>query len=311
MNKLSSVYRADLFASLQSHDVNLNALQRLYQVMGDGERVAERADLDDMAQQFAEGQDALLSTLQGSQRFLPWELEMIRVGLATGQLQKVFAWLTSHYRHQQQCWVMLKARLIKALITVVITLLAMAGFAVFLRLLSPLVASSSFVVLLTLICLGGWGLYVCWQSWQVGKKILLSDNFLIRLPLLGELLRLRQTCLFLLHLELALTSGLGFPQSLRLAERRLPPSPFKDGFARLASSVSDGKSFSRALLDQGYLQDVQLATLPSGSDSLTALSFLSDGVLARYRLILEIIIEWLPLLFGLFLPIYAVFLLYI
>jgi type II secretory pathway component PulF len=311
VNKLSSAYRADLFSSLQSDDVNLNTLARLYQVMGDGERVAERAELEAMAQQFAEGQDALLSTLQGSQRFLPWELEMMRVGLATGQLQKVFSWLTSHYIHQQHCWEILKRCLMKAVMILSITLFVMAGYAVYLQILSPLMAMASVVFTLLLMSLSAWAGYLGWQSWQAATSSLQWDKFLLRLPILGEMLRLRQTYLFLSHLELALISGLGFPQSLRLAERRLLASPFKDGFARLARFVLDGKSFSRALLDQGYLRNVNLGSLPPGSDSLAALALLSCGVLARYRLMLEVAVEWLPLLLAVYLPVYAVFLLII
>jgi type II secretory pathway component PulF len=277
--------------------------------MGDGERVAERADMDEMAQQFAEGQDALLSTLQGGQRFLPWELEMIRVGLATGQVQTVFQKLTAHYDHQYQCWLGIKKRLVSAAIIVTITLLLLAVAAVGLERISVVFAAMSVAVVVAILGVLSAGFFYLWRAWQLARLSQWIDRCVMRLPVLGEILRLRQTWLFLSHLELALAAGLGFPQSLRLAERRLLSSPFKEGFARLARLVADGKSFSRALLEQGYLQNVSLAALPKGADSLGALSLLSTGVVTRYRLLLDVFAECLPLALGICLPLYGLFLL--
>ena len=310
-HKMSSAYRAELFASLQSGDANLDALGRLYQVMGDGERVAERAEMDDMAQQFADGQHALLSTLQGARRFLPWELEMIRVGLATGQIQSVFQKLTAHYEHLHQCWLDIQKRLVSAMAIVFVTLVLLAIAAVGLERISSHIALVSVVIVLLVICCFSLAGFLLYRGWQAGKTSPLLDRILVHIPLLGEILRLQQTWLFLSHLELALASGLGFPQGLRLAERRLLASPFKAGFARLARAVSDGKSFSRALIEQGYLQNVQLGILPQGADSLTALSLLANGVAIRYRDTIQVFVACLPLAMGLVLPVYGLFLLFI
>jgi type II secretory pathway component PulF len=306
--KMSSAYRAELFASLQSTDPNLHALGRLYQVMGDGERVAERADMDDMAQQFAEGQDALLSTLQGSHRFLPWELQMIRVGLETGQIQSVFKRLANHYQHQQDCWLLMKSRLIKTSMITFITLSILALVAVAVLRVPIHVAFASLILVNGLMAFLATGVFWLWRAWQASRLSVMFDNALMIFPALKEILRLRQTYLFLSHLEMVLEAGLGFPQSLRLAERRLLPSSFKNDFEQLIRHVVDGKSFSRQLIERGYLQNIQLGFLPQGADSLSALSLLSEGVLKQYRRKVGIYSEILPVLIGLCLPVYAVYL---
>jgi type II secretory pathway component PulF len=262
-----------------------------------------------MAQQFADGQHALLSTLQGERRFLPWELEMIRVGLATGQIQTVFQKLTAHYDHMNGCWIDTKKRLISALVIVFLTLVLMAISAVGLELISSLVALVSVAIVVFVLCCFSVAGFLLYRGWQAGKTSPLLDRCLASIPLLGEILRLRQTWLFLAHLEMALASGLGFPQGLRLAERRLLTSPFKAGFARLARVVSDGKSFSKALIEQGYLHNVQLATLPKGADSLAALSLLANGVAKRYHDRIAVFVACLPMALGIVLPVYGLYLL--
>ncbi|MFT5889030.1 MAG: hypothetical protein ACI9BO_001855, partial [Zhongshania sp.] len=144
-----------LYQASQSGDNNWDQVVAL---LNKGVQVAQRAQLDDLAEQFVSGQRIVLDELREGGMFLEWELQFMQLGLAVGNLAQIYLRLAEHYRLLSE----FRQKLMRNLwLPLTIVLLA--------AVLAPLLAFSfgnfSFLSVLMLVVLGllplglGAGLY--------------------------------------------------------------------------------------------------------------------------------------------------------
>ena len=99
----SPAQRFVLFQSLyQASQSGDNNWDQLVALLSKGQRAAQRAQLDSVAAQFADGQRVVMDELREGGVFLEWELQFLKLGLAVGDLAKMYLRLAEHYRLQAE-----------------------------------------------------------------------------------------------------------------------------------------------------------------------------------------------------------------
>lgn len=251
-----------LFQSLydvsQSEDHNWDQVVAL---LSRGEQTAQRAKLDSLAQQFADGQQVVLDELREGGLFREWELQFMRLGLAVGNLGRVYLRLAEHYRLQVECSRRLRRGLwlsaivgmaLAALLPVVSRgasgaagefWLAAVGFG-----LAPLLAVA---VLLPLI------------RQRPNLRRWFSSR-LFGLPGVGAAMRQYQNYHYINHLADCVAAGFSLKQALTQAARRMPDSPVKGRYFNVSKAVEGGKPLSAALMNEGVLEGARFEAMPSG-----------------------------------------------
>ena len=258
----SSAQRFVLFQSLyDASHAEGNNWEQLVGLLSKGELAAQRAQLDTLAEQFADGQQLLFDELRAGGLFRDWELRFMRLGLAVGQLGNSYLRLAEHYRLLTEFQQRLRraARLPVSLVV---------GFALLVPLLlavtavMPWAAAGQLAVLgmlpLLLIAL----LVALGRRWTGGRDWLL--NQLYRLPGVGVALQRYQHYHYVNHLGECLAAGFSLSQALKQSARRMPESPVKSRYDAIARNVAGGESFSSALLHRGLLAGVELPSAARG-----------------------------------------------
>lgn len=286
--------RALLFSRLHASLRDQGKWDEVFRLMGQGRMAAERAQMAALADQFEAGQEALLQVLRDSDQFLPWELELIQLGLACGNVADPYRRLAEHYHQLDQA--VQNARRYRLLPTAIylFTGWALPAALVLDGHATPL--AGLLLACLPLLLLGaamwaGRGIWRAWQRDRVPRRLL---AVLYRIPPLSELLRLYQIRLYLDNLSLCIESGQPLERALKLAARRLPYSPWRRRFSQIHQQVEAGGRLSVALLNSGILQGVMLPTPGPGTDAAAAQRQLTDVVRATYAERLAYWARWQP-----------------
>jgi type II secretory pathway component PulF len=253
-----------LYQASQSGDNNWDQVVAL---LSKGAQAAQRAQLDDLAEQFVSGQRIVLDELREGGMFLEWELQFMQLGLAVGNLAQIYLRLAAHYRLLSE----FRQKLMRNLwLPLTIVLLA--------AVLAPLLAFSfgdfSYLSVLMLVVLGllplglGVGLY-CLARMIPGVERLFR-RLVFAMPGMGSALAQYQSYHFMNHLADCIGAGFSLPQALKQSARRLPESPINGRYIKLAAEVNAGERFSTALLKSGVLQGVAIPSATKMTDAKQA-----------------------------------------
>lgn len=250
-----------LFEASQSQD---NNWQQLVALLSKGEQAAQRAQLDEVAEQFSSGQQVVLDELRDGGVFLEWELRFLQLGLAVGDLASVYRRLAEHYRLRTEFRRRLRSNAVFPLVVLMIFALGAPLALLVLGEVSPLqalLAGALGLFPLALVAVLGMLL----GALPGAKQRLL--NSLYRLPGVGLALTQYQSYHFINHLAACLNGGFQLSQALKQSARRMPDTPVKGRYASLARDVAEGQRFSQALMKSEILRGVELPIMAAGADA--------------------------------------------
>ena len=118
----------------------------------------------------------------------------------------------------------------------------------------------------------GWLLLIALVVAAIGGRLALRTQqirfawhaALLRLPLIGKLVRAANTARCTRKLALLAASAVPLLESLQIAAQVMPNLPMREAVKRAAVKVREGSSFSRALGESGYFPPVALRLIASG-----------------------------------------------
>lgn len=291
---LTARHRALLFRQLAEQGLGAGHWDRVFRLLDQGHEAARRAHLDELAAQFEQGQEALLDALRSSGRFLDWELELVQLGLAAGDIRSIYLRLAEHYRRAEQFRLALRRHAWPPL-AVVMAAGAALPLGGYLEGQLGAVAALALALLPAALLFGGWllGRHLV----QAGQRGRLSRRLIdgcYRLPGLGRLLATYQTYHYFSNLSLCLGGGLPLQQGLRLAAQRLPYSPCKRRFSEVHETVAAGGRLSDGLRRSGILAGIPLPPVAVGASAQDAQQHLTEASHAAFLQGLAHWGRWLP-----------------
>ena len=283
----SPAQRFVLFQALyQASQSGENNWDQVVALLSKGQRTAQRAQLDELAEQFASGQRIVLEELREGGMFTPWELQFMQLGLAVGNLAKIYLRLAEHYRLQSEFRRNLRRHLRGPVLLLVLCALGLPLMALSrgATTISPAIA----LAMAGLLPLG-----VAYGVWQVAQY---SASFrrgclavAYRLPALGSALAQYQSYHYMNHLADCISADFSLPQALKQSARRLPEAPVNSRYFKLAREVEAGGRFSSALLNSGILDGI---AMPPASEMRDAKQVPALLGLAIHRACEEQLVFW-------------------
>ena len=291
---LTANYRARLFHELAAQGLGAGHWDQVFRLLDQGHEAAKRAHLDELAAQFEQGQEALLDALRGSGKFLEWELELIQLGLAAGDLRAIYLRLAEHYRRAEQFRLDLRRYGWPPLLLVMAAgaALPLGGY---LEGQLGVVAALALALLPAALLFGGYLLVRrAVQAGQRGQLARWVVDGCYRLPGFGRWLATYQTYHYFSNLSLCLGRGLPLQQGLRLAAQRLPYSPYRQRFSEVYRTVAEGGRLSDALRRSGVLVGIPLAPVAMGASAQDAQQHLTEATHAAFLQGLGYWGRWLP-----------------
>ncbi|WP_373079644.1 type II secretion system F family protein [Zhongshania sp.] len=283
----SPAQRFVLFQALyQASQSGENNWDQVVALLSKGQRTAQRAQLDELAEQFASGQRIVLDELREGGMFTPWELQFMQLGLAVGNLAKIYLRLAEHYRLQTEFRRNLRRHLWAPVLVLVVCALGLPLLA-----LSRGLTTMPHAVWLAIAGLLPLGVvYGLWQAAQYSAWFRRSCvGVAYRLPALGSALTQYQNYHYMNHLADCISADFTLPQALKQSARRLPDAPVNSRYFKLASEVEAGGKFSSALLNSGILEGV---TMPPVSEMRDAKQVPALLGLAIHRVCEEQLVFW-------------------
>ncbi|MFT6550883.1 MAG: type II secretory pathway component PulF [Zhongshania marina] len=261
----SPAQRFVLFQSLyQASQSGDNNWDQLIALLSKGQQAAQRAQLDSVAAQFADGQRVVMDELREGGVFLEWELQFLKLGLAVGDLAKMYLRLAEHYRLQAEFQQNFSRHLRWPLIIT-------AAFALLLPCWGLLVGTFDWGVAGLAGLLGLLPLVLVYGVLKLAPRFYLirrvSAELGLRLPGLGKALMQYQSYHYMNHLADCIGAGFSLPQSLKQSVRRLPQASINRRYYKLAADVEGGELFSTALLRSGILEGVTLPPVSKMGDA--------------------------------------------
>lgn len=261
----SPAQRFVLFQSLyQASQSGDNNWDQVVALLSKGQQAAQRAQLDSVAAQFADGQRVVMDELREGGVFLEWELQFLKLGLAVGNLAKVYLRLAEHYRLQAEFQQNFRRYLRWPLMITVVcaVLLPLWGLlAGAFDLGTATLVSLLGVLPIVLVC---GGLKLASRSHFLR---LTSVELGLRLPGVGRALMQYQSYHYMNHIADCIGAGFSLPQALKQSARRLPPATMNSRYYKLAADVEGGELFSTALLRSGILEGVTLPPVSKMGDA--------------------------------------------
>jgi type II secretory pathway component PulF len=255
----SPAQRFVLFQSLyQASQSGENNWDQVVALLSKGQQAAQRAKLDSVAAQFADGQRVMLEELREGGVFLEWELQFLQLGLAVGNLAKMYLRLAEHYRLMAEFQQSVKRHARWPLVLVIAFAVILPALAVSAGVTAGPYAGMAMVAGVLPLVLGFVFLKIA-----AGVPFLARGmtSLCYRLPGLGRALAQYQSYHYMNHLADCIAAGFSLPQSLKQSARRLPESPINRRFHKLAAEVEAGEQFSAALLRSGILNGVELPSV--------------------------------------------------
>lgn len=275
--------RAQLFNALLEQHHQQGDWDKVFQLLNQGRRVAESAQMQAVAEKLEEGQDLVLQGLRDSGRFLPWELSILEIGLATGNIAESYRRLRDHYLLQQRFGTEVRQQCTGPFVIVALVLAGMYAWLALDRLLDPLLALGIFVgslaataLLLSLVA----GAVV---RTMAGAARPLTERCLGLLPMVGRVIRAAQLHHFFRNLVQSVEAQLSLPQALKIAANKTPDRHFRQEFLGVYEAVAQGGKLSSALAGSRLLQGVALAPMSTaGAGANEAMQHITESVYADY-----------------------------
>lgn len=300
--ELSAGHRALLFSSLS----NMENWDKIGQLLFQGEQAAKVGEMPELAEQFEQGRDSILEAMKNSKQFLPWEFELMQLGLAAGNIKEVYERIHQHYLLQQQMFSQLRKELRLPSVILISVLLSIVGMSVYngdINWLSASVQLLVFGLIAWLVLLGSKWLFVNFSAGQIPEQL---STVIKRLPGINRLLSTLQTYHFFTNLSLCIRSGINLKQSLKLSAKRIPDSYFYPAYAEISQQVADGQKLSVTLSKSGVLKGVNIGPIKPGKDNaIDAQQHIASAVYAYYVEQLTFWVRMLPQLLYALLPLLA------
>ncbi len=278
LKDLSASHREVLFKTLSEQQNGDSDWDQVFALMRRGQQVAERADLEELADRFASGQELVIDELKKGGQFFEWELQFMQLGMATGGLSFVYDRIAAHYRLLDAFLRELRQNLWLPLITVLVLVVGIPALGVGLGQFTVYEALGNFLLALVpgviLICAVPLSLTAYRSGW-VSPKI---RALVFRLPGVGAMLSRYQTFHFLSHLNLCLAAGFTLPQALKQSSRRMPATPMQKHYAAVHRSVQAGEKLSIALQQSKILEGLSLPAVEPGATAQDAQIALTRAV---------------------------------
>lgn len=287
----ASAERHQLFQQLAEDPALAEQMGQVFLLLAQGQEKARRAELEDIAEEFASGHTAFLEALRNSERFRPWELELMEVGLATRRLTGIYRLLAEHYQQRMELEARVRhgARLPATLVLALGVGLPLAA-ALSQRLPWPSALGLMLLPALLLIASAA-----VWRA--LAPRIRIWSR---RLP------RDEQRCLLFGGVALAVEAGVGLPQALKLVARRLPEGSVRQQATALASAVARGERLSEALPASGLLTGLVLELPRPGAGPDAAPGLLARAAREARNRHAAWLARWLPWLLSAWLPLLLV-----
>jgi type II secretory pathway component PulF len=152
--------------------------------------------------------------------------------------------------------------------------------------------------------LGGaiWGAINFFKS-ETGQLFL--DNTLIKVPVLGEVIRFMNNANFISTLSVAFSSGLPITEALTLAAQTVKHHQIRSAFMQANYKIQAGQGLASALGDTKWVPDLVLIMLATGEESgdlenmlRNALEYLEDEVNHRMEILMALMEPCLLLVLG-------------
>ncbi|ARN73247.1 type II secretion system F family protein [Oceanicoccus sagamiensis] len=279
-NTLSAGHRAQLFSALLALDQKQGGWDKVFQLLNEGQRAAQRAQIPELVEQLEQGQTVVLEGLKNTGQFLAWELRVLELGLATGNIRSSYERLRDHYFLQQKITDEIK-RQIKIPLLVVFGAIAAVLFWLLwdqqLTLVSVLIRLAVSALFLT-------GLVA------VSKTIIYRFRFdsavfnaIKRWPFINDVLDIAQSYHYLKNLNQAIDGGLSLSQSLKIAANKIPDPYFSARYLEVYNTVEGGTKLSQALGRCGILKGVDIKPLiKPGATAKDAQLHITDAVYEAY-----------------------------
>lgn len=278
LNDLSARHREVLFKTLGQQQAGDSDWDQVFALLRHGQQVAERAELDEIAEQFASGQELVVDELKKGGQFFDWELQFMQLGMATGALSLIYDRIAAHYRLLDAFLGEMRRQLrlplgilLAAVVLIPLLGLALGEFGLYEAFGKVLLGLVPGIVLLCVVPLS----LTAYRSGWVPESV---RGWVFRLPGIGGLLARYQTFHFLSHLNLCLAAGFTLPQSLRQASRRMPATPMQKRFADIHRRVQEGEKLSAALQRSHILNGVQVPGMEAGATAHDAQLALTRAV---------------------------------
>lgn len=278
LHDVSSAHRERLFKTLSQQQTGDSDWDPVFALMRHGQRVAERAELDELADQFVAGQELVIDELKKGGRFYDWELQFMQLGMATGSLTLIYDRIAAHYRLLGAFLGELRANLWLPLFVVLACIIGIPATAwglgqltLYQALGNALLALLPGIILVAAVPLS----LMAYRSGWVPERL---RGWVFAVPGVGNMLARYQTFHFLSHLNLCIAAGFSVPRALKQAARRMPPTPMKKRFAALHRAVEEGAKLSSALQQSRILEGVTVPTLESSATAQDAQIALTKAV---------------------------------
>lgn len=131
-------------------------------------------------------------------------------------------------------------------------------------------------ILLGVLAIAAVGVYQ-WRRNPEGRYV--TDRWLLRIPILGQVFRNAEVCRMTNMLAVLLGSGVTATESMRLVEKTLVNSDFQSRFRTARTLVNDGSSFSNAFVRCELLEDMDMDILSISENT----GNITDGLLSIYK----------------------------
>ena len=304
--QLRADYRVQLFSALLKLNDKQGPWDQTLQLLNKGQQAARQAQLQDLVDEFEKGQESVLEQLKSIGHFLPWELVLIELGLATGNINESFARLQEHYLVQQQFTRELMHQLKWPLLVVVAVLVAVLVWAFAGQELAVLGVIIHLLISLMVLYVLARGLYGVCQMYRNGKMPYWLLSLVRKMPGTRALILSAQTYHYLKNLQQCTNSGLPLLQSLKLSAKKLPDAFFVQRFMAVHDAVDSGQKLSLALAQCGILEGITVEPIKkSNANVADAQQLLCDSAFQSYVERLSYWARWLPQLLYAFLPLVA------
>lgn len=279
----TATHRARLFSALLDMDKQQGGWDKVFQLLNEGQRAAENAQLPELVAQLEQGQTVVLEGLKNTNKFYPWELKILELGLASGSITESYSRLREHYLLQQQFAIDLKKQLVWPLLIVGFALVFFLSWAVY----SSLISFPGLVIRVALLTVGCGLLAVLFQhsvrEYRAGLLPATGYALLQKLPGIRVLLKSAQTFYYFKNLQQCTDNGLPLRQALKIAARKIPNESYVAGYLKVFDAVSDGKKLSAALAGSGILSGITLPPLsPVNATAASAQAHLSEAAYHSY-----------------------------
>ena len=214
--ELSAAHRAKLFSALLQLDQQQGGWDKVFQLLNEGQRAARQAQIPALVEQLEQGQTVVLEGLKKTGQFLSWELNLLEMGLATGNIRESYQRLRDHYLLQQKMAEEVAKNIKFPMLVVFVGITGLLWWQL------PL-SIDLLVLRLALTALFLYGIVF------LGRRLVYryrqdssAFNSIKHFPGLKEVLELGQTYHYLKNLNQSIDSGLSLKRSLKLAAQKIP-----------------------------------------------------------------------------------------